>query len=420
MDLEIVTVGSELLLGLTVDTNAAELARALTPVGARVVRRATVGDDPDAIRGAVGEALARTGVVIVTGGLGPTRDDVTKHAVASLFGMPLVVDEQYLAGLEARWTGLGRSGRMPVANRTQAEVPEGATVLPNPLGTAPGLWLEGEPGIAILLPGVPREMRALATREVAPRLEQRMRAAGGYRTARSHVLRTTGIAESALADLLRETEDEFAAVSVGYYPSLEGVDVRLTEKTPTGQKGQAMIDAAVHRMRGLLGRYCYGDDETDLAAVIVARLSALGARLAVAESCTGGLVGGRLTDVPGSSAVFVGGVIAYANAVKERELGVPRQLIEAHGAVSEAVVQAMARGVQGRFGTGAAIAVSGIAGPGGGTPEKPVGTVWIAARLGERERVRHARLPGDRHDIRHRAAQASLDVLRRLVEGHSD
>ena len=415
MDLEIVTVGGELLLGLTVDTNAADIARALTPVGARVVRRATVGDEREAIRAAVGEALARTGAVMVTGGLGPTRDDVTKHAVASVFGMRIVVDEESLARLTARWSGLGRAGPMPEANRTQAEIPEGATVLPNARGTAPGLWLEGPRGLAILLPGVPREMRGLMAAEVVPRLRGRIEAAGTRAAVRSRVLRTTGVAESALADLLRDAEDRYGTIAFAYYPSLEGVDLRLTERIAAGERQEGMLEDAVAHARARLGAHCYAEGETDLAAVLVARLAALGARLAVAESCTGGLVGGRITDVPGASAVFVGGVIAYANDVKERELDVPAAVLAAHGAVSEQSVRAMARGAQRRFGAQAAVAVSGIAGPEGGTAEKPVGTIWIAARFEERERVVHTRLPGDRHDIRHRAAQASLDVLRRLL-----
>lgn len=415
MDLEVVTVGAELLAGLTVDTNAADIARALTPVGARVVRRATVGDDAAAVRAAVRDALARCGFVIVTGGLGPTRDDVTKHAVAAHFGMRIVTDAAYLAGLEERWRRLGRAGRMPEANRTQAEVPDGATVLPNPRGTAPGLWLEGEPGVAVLLPGVPREMRGLMAEEVAPRIRDRIAASGRLHPVHVRTLRTTGIAESALADALREVEDEDARVRFAYYPSLEGVDVRLVLEGMDTDREADILGAAVRRVQEVVGTYCYAEGEADLAAVVLEDLAARDARLAVAESCTGGLVGGRITDVPGSSRVFLGGVIAYDNAVKERELGVGAALLGTHGAVSEPVVQAMARGAQVRFGAEAAVAVSGIAGPGGGTPEKPVGTVFIAARLGDHERTVHVRLPGDRHDVRHRAAQAALDALRRLL-----
>lgn len=301
---------------------------------------------------------------------------------------------------------------MPEANRTQAEVPAGATVLPNPRGTAPGLWLEDARGVLVLLPGVPHEMRGLVADELAPRVAAR---AGPGRGARWRVLRTTGIPESALADRLGPLEDALAPVTLAYLPSFAGVDLRLTLWEGAPGDGAERLAAAVGQVRAALRDRCYGEGDADLAAVVLTRAEAAGLRLAVAESCTGGLVGARLTAVPGASRAFVGGVIAYDDGVKLRDLGVPRAALEAHGAVSEAVVRAMAEGVRRRFDAGAAIAVSGVAGPEGGTAEKPVGTVWLAGSVGPAVRAVKLGLPGDRAEVRARAAQAALDLLRGML-----
>ena len=227
MKLEVLTIGSELLLGFTLDTNAADLGRALAAAGAEITRRTTVADRPEAIRAAVADALERTGFVVTTGGLGPTRDDMTKAVVAELFGKRLVLDAGLLAGLEARFRRLGRP--MPAINRTQAEVPEGATILPNPRGTAPGLWVDDPRGrTVVLLPGVPREMRGLLVDEVLPRLAQRQGGSGAGLVVRSRTVRTTGVPESALAERIGPIEPEIAPLTLAYLPSLDGVDVRVT------------------------------------------------------------------------------------------------------------------------------------------------------------------------------------------------
>lgn len=414
MDVELVTVGAELLLGFTVDTNAAELALGLAAAGARVTRRTSVPDEEAAIESAVGDALGRTRFVIVTGGLGPTRDDVTKRAVARLFQAPLELDQACLEALQRRFAELGRSP-MPAANRSQAEIPRGATILANRWGTAPGLWLEGGPGVAILLPGVPREMRKLLEHEVIPRIEGRGTGDEGRVVVRSLTVRTTGVAESALAERIGELEDDFAPVTLSYQPSVAGVDLRLTVGGLASGKADEALRAAADRLGARLGGDVYGENDTDLAGVVLESLRARGFRLAVAESCTGGLLGERITAIPGSSAVFVGGVIAYANEIKVAALGVPDQLLQAHGAVSEPVVRAMAEGAAGRFGVEAALAITGIAGPGGGTPEKPVGTVWLAARLPGRTEAVTRRMLGGRREIRARSAQAALNLLRRML-----
>ncbi len=413
MKLEVVTIGTELVLGLTPDTNAADLGRALAAAGAEIVRHVSVPDRPAAIRAAIADALERTGFVIATGGLGPTRDDMTKHEVAALFGKPLRLDEGVLRSLEARFRRLGRP--MPAVNRTQAEVPEGATVLPNPRGTAPGLWLEdpragGGGRVAVLLPGVPSEMRGLLVEEVLPRIAQRV---GGGRVVLSRTLRTTGVPESALAERIGPVEDDIAPLTLAYIPSVDGVDLRLTAWSLPPEEAERRLAEAAVGLRARLEEHYYGQDGADLAAVVLDQLR--GQRLAVGESCTGGVIAARITAVPGASEVFVGGVVAYADGVKSDLLAVPAATLEAHGAVSEETVRAMAEGVQRRFEAGATIAVTGIAGPGGGTPDKPVGTVWLAARIGADTRVLKRVFPGDRGEIRARAAQAALDLLRRLL-----
>ena len=409
MKLEVVTIGTELLLGQILDTNAAELGRALAAAGVEVVRHSSVADRPDAIRAAVTDALARTGFVITTGGLGPTRDDMTKREVAAVFGKPLKMDATVLRSLEDRFRRLGRP--MPAVNRTQAEVPEGATVLPNPRGTAPGLWVEAQGRVVVMLPGVPSEMRGLLAEEVLPRLAAR----GSGLVVRSRSVRTTGIAESALAERVGAIEDEIAPLTLAYLPSTDGVELRVTAWSLREDEADRRLAAAAAQLRERAGEHAYGEAGTDLAAVVLEQLRARKARLVVAESCTGGLLGARITAVPGASTVFIGGVVAYDDVVKSGTLDVPPELLDRYGAVSEEVVSAMAEGVQRQFAVAAALAITGIAGPGGGTPEKPVGTVWLAARFGAETRALKRMFPGDRGEIRARSAQAALDLLRRLL-----
>ena len=409
MKLELLTIGTELVLGQTIDTNAAELGRALAAAGVEVVRHTSVADRPELIRGAVTDALDRTGFVITTGGLGPTRDDMTKREVAAVFGKALQLDETVLRSLEDRFRRLGRP--MPAVNRTQAEVPEGATVLPNPRGTAPGLWVEDKGRVVVMLPGVPSEMRGLLAEEVLPRLAAR----GAGLVVRSRSVRTTGIAESALAERVGAIEESITPLTLAYLPSTEGVELRVTAWGLHEDEAERRLSQVAAMLRERAGEHAYGSDGADLAAVVLDLLRARQARLVVAESCTGGLLGARITAVPGASSVFIGGVVAYEDVVKSGMLDVPPELLEQFGAVSEQVVSAMAEGVQRQFAVDAALAITGIAGPTGGTADKPVGTVWLAARVGARARTLKRIFPGDRGEIRARAAQAALDLLRRLL-----
>jgi nicotinamide-nucleotide amidase len=444
MDCELVTVGTELVLGQTVDTNAAELGRALAEAGLRLRRATTVPDEAAEIRAAVSAALDRCGTVIVTGGLGPTRDDLTRPAVAELLGRRLIRDPALLSSLEEQFRRRGISP-MPESNRTQADVPEGATVLPNQLGTAPGLWIEDERGrLAVLLPGVPHEMRGLLAGEVLPRLVRRAESAtpgaaphramrppaeaekglgaGAPERARtvirSRTVRTAGVSESALADRLAGFEARLGrSVTLSWLPSTDGVDLRLTAWDLPPAEADAALEKAAEALRRQVGSPVYGEGGDDLAAVILDLLARHGSTLAVAESCTGGLLGARLTAVPGSSRVFLGGVVAYDNAVKLDLLGVSADTLVEHGAVSEAVVREMVEGAARLLGAGAVIGVTGIAGPDGGTPEKPVGTVWLGVRWQDRVRAFTHLFPGPRDAVRARSAQFALDYLRRVVEG---
>ena len=407
--LELLTIGTELLLGFTLDSNGAEIARALGEQGVQVVRRTSVADRADDIADAVAGALARTGAVLTTGGLGPTRDDISKRAVARLFGVPLEFDERVWEAVVARFAKLGRAPGE--SNRAQAEIPRGATVLPNRWGTAPGIWLEGPPGLVVMLPGVPYEMRNLLRHEVIPRLAARAHGT----VVRSLVVRTTGLPESTLAERLGDVETATSPLTLAYLPGEEGVDLRLTAWGLPASDADARLRAAADLLRARAGDHAYGEGDADLAAIVLEAARAQRLHIALAESCTGGLLAKRLTDTPGSSDVVVGGVVAYDNRVKTALLDVPAHLIERHGAVSDEVVRAMALGAIKRFDVDLSAAVTGIAGPSGGTAEKPVGTVWLAVASGDQVDSTRVLLPGPRDNIRSRSAQAALFLLLRRL-----
>lgn len=409
---ELITIGDELLLGFTVDTNGAHLSRELAAIGGDVRRRTTVGDDADAIAAAVREGLERSGGVITTGGLGPTSDDRTKQAIATLFGREMRADEEHVAWMRERWRE--RWGReMPESNVHQAMIPDGARKLVNNHGSAPGIWLEDERGRWVaMLPGVPREMRGMLADTLLPLLRQRF---GDGRVVRSLTLRTTGLAESLLADKLDPLLGQLADVSLAYLPSADGVDLRLTARRVDPAVADAALQRAAALLRDQLPDAVYGEDSADLAAIVLDLCRARTLSVAVAESCTGGLLGARLTATPGSSDVFVGGVIAYDNEVKRALLGVSEDDLRAHGAVSDPIVRQMAAGARARTAANVGIAITGVAGPGGGTADKPVGTVWIAVDDRGAVEAKLFRLFGDRGEIRHRAAQAALEMVRRRL-----
>jgi len=415
MHLEVVTIGDELLLGFTIDTNGAYLARELAPLGITVVRRTTVGDGAAEIAAGVGEALERTGAVITTGGLGPTSDDLTKPSIASLFGRAMHVDAAVVESLRTRWAALGRSGDIPASNLQQALIPDGATILANAHGTAPGIWLEDARGRWVaMLPGVPREMRGMWADALRPRIRARL--TGAPTVVRSTTIRTTGIAESALSDRIRALDGlDFEGLGLAYLPGWEGVDLRLTARELSAVDADARLARVSAVLRAAAGDHVYGDDLDDLAGTVLAALRSTGRRIAVAESCTGGMLGARLTAIPGSSDVFLGGIIAYHNDVKVRAIGVRPATLHAHGAVSEDTAREMAGGVRAALGASVGVAINGIAGPAGGTADKPVGTVCIAADVEGTVRSVRSIMIGDRQEVRQRSAQAALNLVRRML-----
>lgn len=402
-------VGSELLTPFRVDSNSLEVTRALEGAGIEVVAKAVVGDDESSIAAMVRDLLGRAELVVLTGGLGPTADDVTREGVARALGRPLVEDQSLVEMIRRRYRRHGRE--MPPFAARMARVVEGATVLPNRLGAAAGLLIEeGEKQVAVL-PGVPHEMRQMLEEELVPRLVRR---AGGARVLR-RTLFLAGVYESDVESRIAPLYERFGR---GHVTVLCGPGVLRIVLTTRGE-----AEAAARRLEEMSRAFAevVGDDlvavdREDLAAVVLERLQSAGHTLATAESCTGGLLGGELTAVPGSSEVYLGGVIAYSNASKERELAVDAGLLEREGAVSESVARAMAEGVRKRFATTWGIGVTGIAGPGGGTPDKPVGLVhWAVAGPGGTV-ARHRVFPGDRRHVRRCTVSMALDLLRRELE----
>jgi nicotinamide-nucleotide amidase len=416
MHIELLTIGDELLLGYTIDTNAAHLARELAAIGVSMVRRTTVGDDADVIVAAVREALDRTGAVITTGGLGPTADDLTKPAIASLFGRAMRLDAPTLARHQAMWARRFPTRPFPEPNVAQSMVPEGAEILRNDHGSAPGIWLEDERGRWVaMLPGVPREMRGMLADVLLPRVRARLGDVASV--VRSRTVRTTGIAESALAERLGDLAKAVDGMNVASLPGVEGTDLRITARGLAPEAADAALDAAAARLRERAGDYVYGEGADDLASLVLGLCRGRQLRIGVGESCTGGLLGARLTAVAGSSDVVLGGVIAYHNDVKLALLDVPESMLVAHGAVSGPVAQAMAAGARARTGAEIGVGITGIAGPGGGSDGKPVGTVWIAIDVADERRTLQSVFWGNREEVRYRAAQAALDMIRRVLLG---
>jgi nicotinamide-nucleotide amidase len=325
----------------------------------------------------------------------------------------MVLDEEHLAWMQERWrTRFQRP--MPESNRQQAMLPAGARKLVNHHGSAPGIWLEDDSGRWVaMLPGVPREMRGMLADTLLPLVRERL--GGDRRVVRSRTLRTTGVGESHIADLIATIDGGVGDVELAYLPNADGTDLRLTVRGALPADADARLAAAAERLRSVVGPANYGEDGADLAEVVLELCRTRGFTIGVAESCTGGMLGARLTAIPGSSDVVRGGVIAYDDGIKSSMLGVAEATLQEHGAVSEPVVRAMATGARAVTGTDAALAITGIAGPGGGSEAKPVGTVWIALDLGGVVESRRYAMVGDRAEVRHRSAQAALEMLRRRL-----
>jgi nicotinamide-nucleotide amidase len=407
MGAEIVAIGNELLLGETVDTNSAHVARCLGRIGIRVRRTTVVGDDRERLRAVLTEVRDRSRVVITMGGLGPTHDDITREVVAEVFDRRLLMDERLLSELKERFRRFGYE--MPPGNRSQAEVPEGARVIPNPYGTAPGLIIDDKQTTFYILPGVPTEMKALLDDAVLPDI---LAVSDGREpVVQSRVVRTVGIGESALAEMLADLVTEAAPLEVAFLPHLGRVDVRLTAIGLSVVEAETRLEESASAIADRAARWYYGEDETTLPDAILERLRGRGWTVAVAESCTGGGLGAALTEAPGSSDVFLGGVVAYSNNVKISALGVSPALLEEHGAVSEAVCRSMATAIRERFGASVGCAITGIAGPGGGTPQKPVGLVYCGVETPLGSKIRRLDYPGDRDAVRERATLSTMGLL---------
>ena len=409
----VLAVGSELLTPYRIDTNSLAITSRLDAAGIRVVHKAVAADSIADITRAIGDAAARADLVIISGGLGPTADDLTREAVAAFAGAALHEDPSLITALEHRFAARGIP--MPAINRRQAQVPEGARPLANPLGSAPGLLLE-RPGFTIVaMPGPPRELLPMLDALIASTLGPR--SAGTPLVRR--VLKISMRAESAVDEIAApiylpfEHQDPRVETTILASPGL--VELHLSCRTADADAGACAVDALADRLESALAPACFTRDGQSLEEAIGALLSERGLWMATAESCTGGLVAARMTDVAGSSSYFRGGVVAYDNAVKMSALDVPDALLRDHGAVSEPVARAMADGARTRLVADVAVAITGIAGPGGGTETKPLGTVVVAATGLGRERVRTFRFAGDRALVRAQSVHAALDAVRRLI-----
>jgi nicotinamide-nucleotide amidase len=409
MRAEIIAVGSELLTPYRLDTNSLFLTSALNELGIRVVHKVVVGDSPDDMRSSFQHAMDRAEVIVSSGGLGPTDDDRTRQTVAELLGRKLNIDEAVLRHIKERFQRF-RPGRvMPEINARQALVPEGATVLPNPSGTAPGLWLESNGHVLILLPGVPNELRGLFETQVKPRLAR----IGGKLRLHTRDLRITGLPESEVETRVSPLYALYPDTETTILASPPGIQLHPSVWSDDPAKAEKLLDEIVDRMALALGESLYSMHGESLEEVLARILTENRATIAVAESCTGGLLAERLTNVAGSSVYFLGGVVCYSNELKSQLVNVPPGIIEAKGAVSPEVALALADGVRRVTGARLGIGVTGIAGPGGGTPEKPVGLVYIGIADEHGPRQKEFRFLGDRDRIRLFASQAALDMARR-------
>jgi nicotinamide-nucleotide amidase len=413
----IIAVGSELLTPFRVDTNSLVITDRLNAVGYDVRLKAVVGDDVEELAAVLRVALGSANLIVLTGGLGPTEDDITREAIASLLQLPLDPDENILGRIRDRFTRRGMT--MPAINARQALVPRGASVLDNPNGTAPGLWLEHDSTAIVLLPGPPREMTPMLERVVAERLTT----AGGGGLFR-RILKITGRAESDVdahaAPIYRKWIDQRVPISTTILAVLGQIELHLTAQAGTRAEADTALEPAVRALQEALGDSVYSVDGRNLEAVVGGLLQDGALTIAAAESCTGGLLTSRLTDVPGSSAYVDRTAVCYSNRAKTEWLHVSEALIAEHGAVSEPVARAMAAAIRADAGTAVGVGITGIAGPGGGTAEKPVGTVAIAVVDAERERVRTFQFIGGREQVKFQAAQAALNMVRlMLIEGRA-
>ena len=407
MQAELIMIGTELLLGEVVDTNATFLARNLADLGIDVFYKSTVGDNFERVSGVLLQALGRSDVMIISGGLGPTDDDLTREVVSQITGRPLVVDEGVLGDIEDWFAQRYSHSAMPAHNRKQALFPSGSQIIPNPVGTAPGFCLEKDGKMIIALPGVPQELQAMFSASVAPALKQRN--SGQVLVTRN--LHFVGIGESSLEELLADLLSEQTNPTLALYASGGTVRVRMAVKADTQEAGLELISPLEQEIRLRTTDYLYGTDGESLEQVVAQILLDRQLKLALAESCTGGLIGHRLTSVPGSSGFLNRGYVVYSNQAKMEDLGVKQTTLNRFGAVSEQTAREMAEGARLRAGADFGLAVTGIAGPGGGTPAKPVGLVYISLASSGDTIVQQHLWKGTREQIKNRTALMALRLL---------
>ncbi len=407
MTAEIINIGDELLIGQVVNTNASWLAERLNSIGIRVRQVMAISDNRDHIKFSIDEAFRQSDLLILTGGLGPTKDDITKHTLAEYFGSPLVMHEPTLRHVEHFFTMRGRT--ITDLNRKQAEIPACCEPLPNPNGTAPGMWFEKDGKILVSVPGVPYEMKALMEDHILPRLAARI---NGEVILHKTIL-TQGAGESFLADLIATWEDALPSnIRLAYLPQPGIVRLRLTATGHDSFALEELLQQQIEELAKIIPGLIFGFDTETLEGVTGELLRSNGLSVSTAESCTGGYLAHMITRVPGSSGYFKGSMLAYSNDLKTGLLGVEPELIIRHGAVSREVVAAMARNARELMKTDYALATSGIAGPAGGTPEKPVGTVWIALAGPEDVTAKHFLFGNNRERNIHVAALSALNMLR--------
>ncbi|HCA48080.1 MAG TPA: competence/damage-inducible protein A [Armatimonadetes bacterium] len=413
MKAELISVGTELLLGEIVDTNAAYMSQRLAEIGVDVHFRHTVGDNLDRIVSVLELALSRSDAVLISGGLGPTQDDLTRESIAQATGRPLVSDPDAVTHLREYFA---RRGFMPTQNNLkQATVPEGGRLLDNTCGTAPGLFVEHEGKLIFAIPGPPSEMREMMHLQVLPITAERL--GTDLRPVFTRVLRFSDIGESTLTAEIAEIIDNQTDPTVAPYAKPGEVTLRIATKAESEAKAAQRLNEIERALREQVGSFIYGVDDETMEVAAGKALREKHATVAVAESCTGGLVASRITDVSGSSEYMLGGVVAYANEIKQRLLGVPPEVLAEHGAVSEETARAMAAGVRKLLGADYGVATTGIAGPTGGTAEKPVGLVYIAVADAGGVVVTELNWPGTREQFKQRVSQTALNMLRKRVLG---
>ncbi|MBS0010049.1 MAG: competence/damage-inducible protein A [Bacteroidales bacterium] len=411
MQAEIISIGDEILIGMTLDSNAAWMGSQLTGLGIEVYQMISISDNRDHILKVIDESINRSELVLVTGGLGPTSDDITKETLADYFDMKLVHDDKVLDNIERFMENRGL--HMNENNIKQAEVPDGCRVLPNELGTAPGMWFEKDGRVLVSMPGVPYEMKYIMEKHVIPGISDHF----NRPSIKFRLVMTFGTFEAHLAEILEDFEREMPrGVRLAYLPTSGIIKLRLTGRGDDENEVDRMLDEQIEKLYGIIPEYIYGLDGVSLEETTGNMLRDSKSTVSIAESCTGGHLSGMITSIPGASDYFTGTVIAYDNRIKTDQLGVDSKIIEKYGAVSEEAALEMAGGIREKFNTDYGLSTTGIAGPGGGTEEKPVGTVWIAVSSGTGSYAEKHNFAFTRGNNIHRASLAAMNLLRKTIE----